>query len=306
MFNAILKDIRYALRMLLKNRSLNLVAIITLSLGISATVSNFTIGDKVIFRPLPFDNLDRIMAIHERPQKGQERYSIAVGDFIDLKSRTTKFETLSGYEWLDFYIEGPSGTQKIDGFRVSTDIFKTVGIGPAIGRAFTADEGKPGGDRVVLLSHALWQQNYGGDRAVLGREVVINGKSYTVIGIMPSDFDYPIGAQAWIPLALSDKDSTKRTDWYIEVIGLLKNGVNQSQAQGEMDVISKQIEEQNPQTNQDRRTRILPLIDHIRGDFAGTFSALDTAMALLVLLLCCANVANLQMARATARQKEFS
>ena len=301
-----MKDIRYALRMLLKDRVLNLVAIITLSLGISATVSHFTIGDKVIFRPINFRGQDRLMALRERTQKGAERYSIAVGDYMDFRRQSTMFESLSASEWIYFYITRDSGLEKIDGYRVTPDFFQAIGVSTAIGRTFSADEGQPGHDRVMILSNGLWRQSFGADPNVLGRQISINGQDLTIIGVMPADYNYPVGAKAWIPLTLNDQAASSRTDWYVEVTGLLKPGATMQRAQSELDKISLQIEQENPQTNRDRRTRILPLADHIRGDFSSTFSALDSAMAALVLLLCCANVANFQLARASARQKEFS
>lgn len=307
MIAAFLKDVRYAVRMLLKERAMTLVAIITLSLGISAPVAFFSFLDKVVLKPLPFETLDLLVALHERdPQRGAERKTVSVGDFINLKEQNRSYDALTAYEETEFYLTGATEPERVEGVLVSPDFFQTLGASPAMGRTFLAEEGQPGHERVLVLSHRLWQQSFGSDLNILGKGVLVNGKEHTVVGVMPADYDYPLASSAWAPLALTDQDTTKRTDRYLTVIGRLKPDANVAQAQADTDILMKRIEEQHPQTNLGRRARVVPLKVHVRGDFASGFNAMVLALSFLVLGICCVNIATLQLARAWVRQKEFS
>jgi putative ABC transport system permease protein len=305
--SALLKDIRYAFRILLKDRAVTAIAILTLGLGIAAPVTWYSVLDKVVFKPLPFDTLDQLIVVNERnAQSGRQVKSMAVGDFIDLKRESHSYDSLAGYEQDDLYLTGVTEPVKIEGARVTANFFQTLGVTAAMGRTFLPEEEQPGRDGVLILSDRLWRQSFGSDPNILGRGIFVDDREYIVIGVMPKNFDYPITTRGWIPLALTDKDAMNRTDRYITVMGKLKPNVSGADAQAEADMLMGRIEERNPQTNQARRARVVSLPLQVRGDFSGWFSAMCFAMSLFVLLLCCVNITTIQLARGWARQKELT
>jgi putative ABC transport system permease protein len=305
--SALLKDIRYAFRILLKDRAVTAIAILTLGLGIAAPVTWYSVLDKVVFKPLPFDTLDQLIVVNERnAQSGRQVKSMAVGDFIDLKRESHSYDSLAGYEQNDLYLTGVTEPVKIEGARVTANFFQTLGVTAAMGRTFLPEEEQPGRDGVLILSDRLWRQSFGSDPNILGRGIFVDDREYIVIGVMPKNFDYPITTRGWIPLALTDKDAMNRTDRYITVMGKLKPNVSGADAQAEADMLMGRIEERNPQTNQARRARVVSLPLQVRGDFSGWFSAMCFAMSLFVLLLCCVNITTIQLARGWARQKELT
>src|SRR6185369_13153571 len=271
---SLLKDIRYALRILLKkDRVLTIVAILTLGLGIAAPVTWYSVLDKVVFKPLPFDDLDQLIVLNERnAQSGRQLRAMSVGDFMDLRKDSKSYESLSAYEQNDFYLTGMTDPVKIEGTRASANVFHMLGVTAAMGRVFLPDEEQPGHEG----------------------------------GVMPPDFDYPITTRAWIPLALDDQDAANRSERYVTVIGRMKPNVSTDDAQSETNILMKRIEERNPNTNQGRTARVVSLPRQVRGDISGWFSGMCFALSLFVLGLCCVNIMTIQLARGWARQKELS
>ena len=304
---SLLKDIRYAFRMLVKDRALTIVAILTLGLGIAAPVTWYSVLDKVIFKPLPFEDLDQLVVLNERnAQSGRQVKAISVGDFIDLRNESHAYESLSAFEQNDFYLTGVTEPVKIEGTRVSANFFHLLGVTAAMGRTFVPEDEQPGHDGVVILSDRLWRQSFGSDPNILGRGIFVNDKEHVVIGVMPAGFDYPITTRGWIPLALTDKDVNNRTERYITVIGRLKPNVSTNDAQSETDILMRRIEERNPNTNQARTARVISLPRQVRGDITTWFGAMCLALSLFVLALCCVNITTIQLARGWARQKELT
>ncbi|HEV8204462.1 MAG TPA: ABC transporter permease, partial [Pyrinomonadaceae bacterium] len=305
---SLMKDIRYALRILLKkDRVLTIVAVLTLGLGIAAPVTWYSVLDKVVFKPLPFDDLDQLIVLNERnAQSGRQLRAMSVGDFMDLRKDSKSYESLSAYEQNDFYLTGMTDPVKIEGTRASANVFHMLGVTAAMGRVFLPDEEQPGHEGVVILSDRLWRQNFGSDPNILGRGIFVNDKEHVVIGVMPPDFDYPITTRAWIPLALDDQDANNRSERYVTVIGRMKPNVSTDDAQSETNILMKRIEERNPNTNQGRTARVVSLPRQVRGDISGWFSGMCFALSLFVLGLCCVNIMTIQLARGWARQKELS
>jgi putative ABC transport system permease protein len=305
--SALLNDIRFAFRVLFKDRALTIVAILTLSLGIAAPVTWYSVLDKVVFKPLPFAELDRLVVLNERhAQSGRQTKAMAVGDFNDLRNESSSYDPLAAYEPTDLYLTGVTEPVKIEGAFVTASFFKTLGVSPALGRTFLPEEEQPGRDAVLILSDRLWRQSFASDPNILGRGIFVNDKEHIVIGVMPPDFDYPITVRGWVPLSLTDKDVANRTDRYVAVIGKLKGNVSAADAQAEADVLMSRIEQRNPETNLARRARVVSLPLQVRGDFSGWFSAMCFAMSLFVLVLCCVNITTIQLARGWARQKELT
>ena len=305
--SALLKDIRFAFRILFKDRALTIVAILTLGLGIAAPVTWYSVLDKVVFKPLPFDDLDRLVVLNEHhAQNGRQIKYMASGDFHDLRNESRSYDFLAAYDQTELYLTGTTEPVKIDGAFVTASFFKTVGVGAALGRTFLPEEEQPGSDGVLILSDKLWRQNFAADPGILGRAILVNDKERIVVGVMPPDFDYPITVRGWVPLSLNEKDVANRTDRYLTVIGKLKDNVTAADAQAEADVLMGRIEQGNLQTNLARRARVVSLPDQVRGDFSGWFSAMCFAMSLFVLTLCCVNITTIQLARGWARQKELT
>ena len=305
--STLLKDIRFAFRILFKDPALTIVAVLTLGLGIAAPVTWYSVLDKVVFKPLPFDNLDRLIVLNEQhAQSGRQIKYMASGDFNDLRNESSSYDPLAAYEQGEFYLTGTTEPVKIDGASVTPNFFKTLGVNASLGRTFLPEEEQPGRDAVVILSDTLWQQSFAADPNIVGRALLINDRERVVVGVMPAKFDYPITVRGWVPLTLNEKDATNRTDRYITVIGKLKDNVSAGDAQAEADVLMGRIEQRNPQTNLARRARVVSLAQQVRGDFSGWFSAMCFAMSLFVLTLCCVNISTIQLARGWARQKELT
>jgi predicted permease len=305
--NSLLKDIRFAFRILFKDRALTIVAILTLSLGIAAPVTWYSVLDKVIFKPLPFDSLNQLVALNEQnAQSGREIKAMSIGDFNDLRKESRSYDPLAAYEPTDLYLTGVTEPVKIEGSFVTANFFKALGVSAALGRTFLPEEEQPGRETVVILSDRLWRQSFAADPSVLGRRIRVNDKEHTVVGVMPANFDYPVTVRGWVPLSLTDKDVINRTDRYVVAFGKLKDGVSAADAQAEANILMTRIEQSNPQSNLARRARIMSLADQVRGDFSGWFSAMCLAMSFLGLALCCVNITTIQLARGWARQKELT
>ncbi len=304
---SILKDIRYAFRILIrKDRVLTIVAILTLGLGIAAPVTWYSVLDKTVFKPLPLNDLDQLVVLVQRDVKtGRQIHAMSVGDFLDLRKESGVYESLSAYEPTDLYLTGTSEPVKIEGARASANAFHMLGITPQMGRLFLPEEEQPG-HPVVILSDRLWRQHFGSDPNILGRGIFVNDQEHIVIGVTPPAFEYPIPCRAWVPLTFTDKDATDRTNRYLQVVGRMKPNVSTDDAQAETTVLMRRIAEQNANTNQERSARVISLVLDVRSDIGVWFNGMCMALSLFVLGLCCVNITTIQLARGWARQKELT
>jgi putative ABC transport system permease protein len=301
------KDVRYALRMLLKHRTVTFVAVVTMALGIGVNTTIFATLEMLVFRPFAFGNQERLLMIWEQQREaGISRGSVAPGNFIDWRDQNTVFEQLAAFRSSSFDLSDGSQPERFMGNRVTAGFFEALGTKTAIGRTFTDEDIQSGTNQVVVVKHSLWQSRFGADPMIVGRTIKINGEDTTVIGVMPKYFDFPIGGgELWAPLLIGPREQTDRATHTLQVIGLPRSGVTLEKAREGLDVIARRAQQDYPATNRGRGVRVVPLIqDATRGARVG--APFMFISVLLVLLVACANVANLLLVRAVSQQREIA
>jgi putative ABC transport system permease protein len=301
--DTLIQDLRYGVRTLLKNRSFTSVAVLALALGIGANTAIFSVVNAVLLKPLPYLDPDRIMTVlYER------RIPVAPADFLDWKEQNQVFENIAAAQYWQPNLTDVSRPEQLWALHLTADMFNLLGVKPTLGRTFLPDEDQPGNHHVVVLSHRLWQRRFGGDAAIVGQAITLDGEAFTVIGVMPPDFRFApfwaTRAELWAPLNLAPRMNDRRGS-SLRVFAKLKPGVTREQAQAEMSAINQRIEQQHPETKKGLRLSVDPLHEIVVGNIRPALLILLGAVS-FVLLIACANVANLLMARATARQKEIA
>jgi|RhiMethySRZTD1v2_1073278.scaffolds.fasta_scaffold11300_3 Acidobacterial duplicated orphan permease len=312
--NTLLQDIRFGLRMLLKSPSISIVATIALALGIGATTAIFSVMNAVLLRPLPFPEPDSLVALYETDaQRGQVRGSHSYPNFLDMRAQNTVFENVASYHGADYVLTGRGEPARLQGSVVTANLFPLLKVQPMLGRVFLPDEDKPSETgRVVILSHKLFQSRFNGDPSIVNQAITLEGKKFTVVGVMPPSFEFPIQndpVDLWTTIAGdasgSEPITAQRGAHFLTVIGRLKPGVTEEKAQAEVTAIAARLEQQYPDTNTRKSLRLESAFTALVGDVRPTLWILFGAVA-CVLLIACANVANLLLARATSRHKEMA
>ena len=303
----LVQDIRYGIRMLVKNPGFTIVAVLALTLGIGADSAIFSVVNAVLLKPLPYHESDRLVFLSERSQV-LEGMSIAYPNFLDWREQNNSFESIGVYRRQSYNLTGVGEPERLEAGQVSADLFTVLRVNPSHGRVFTNDEDKPGAESVVVLSHALWQRRFGGDPGILGRNLTMDGRSFTVIGIMPPEFLFPSRAEMWTPVGQLAKDpgwESRGNHPGLYAMARLRPGVTVEQAREDMEIVASNLEKQYPNTNTGNRATLTPALENVVRRIRSALLVLLAAVG-FVLLIACANVANLLLARATNRQKEIA
>ncbi len=305
--DTLLQDVRYGMRMLRKSPGFTLVTVVTLALGMGANTTTFSTLDSMLLHPLSFPELSRLVALSEPlPHNVSGSETVAPADYLDWIRQATVFEGVAAYRSWGSDLTGVGEPEHLDGARVSPNFFPMIGAGATLGRTFTQDEEQPGHDQVAVISYGLWQNRFSGDPRILDASISLNGAPFKVVGVMPQDFSFPRATQVWTPLPLSSDFVHEREKQSVLTLARLKPAVTPVQAQAEMNTIAARLEQLYPQTNTNRRVSVVLLRDQVAGEFTPMFLWISMGAVLFVLLIACVNVANMQVARAAARQREMA
>jgi len=303
----LLQDIRYSVRMLRKSPGFTTIAVLTLAFGIGTNTAIFSMVNALLLHPYRFHDLESLALIWESRgiDEGPDARRISAGDMADLRTGTQVFEDIATYQYRDFNVSSEGRVDVAYGCRVSANFFSVLGVAPAQGRLFSANEEQPGADQSVIVSNRFWQSRFAGDPEFVGKTIRLNGRNYTVAGIMPTDFDYPVSMELWTPLALTATEKSDRARLSLFALGRLKPGIAVAQANAALNNFSRRLAELYPKTNAGRALNLLQLRKELYIYSLPLFLLLQAA-AVFVLLLACANLANLLFARMIARQRELA
>ncbi|MBS1875189.1 MAG: ABC transporter permease [Acidobacteria bacterium] len=301
--SGLLSDLRYALRALRKSPAFTFTGVGMLALGIGANTTIFTALESFLLRPLPLKNPERLVFVQQVRKTSGETFVAAYPDFLEWRRTPGVFEGLAGLAIETFNVSGAAAPERVRGCRVTTDFFRVMGFAPQYGRGFTAADDAPAAAPVVVLSNAYWTRHFGADPKVVGRSVVIDGKAHTIAGVMPAALRFPMGfSELWTPLATSEARNG-RGDHFLAVVGRLREGMEPTDARSRLDATAQRLEEAFPESNRNMGIRLVLLQEQItQGPKRALFVLFGVAA--LVLMICCANLANLMLARAMHRGRE--
>src|SRR5882724_306923 len=310
------KDLRHGIKSLLKHPGFTAIAVITLALGIGANTAMFSVINAVLLRPLPYHEPNRLVTIwEESPQRGMYEMPVSLANLRDWVDQNHSFEQISAYTFANLNLTGRGEPARLLTIRSSANLFSLVGAAPLLGRAFLPEEDKEGANRVVILGHSLWQSRFGSDSAIVGRSLTLNNQSYTVVGVMSSSFQFPVGfgymgkvlndpIDLYVPLAATTAE-LRRGNYSFFALGRLKPGVTFEQTRADMTLIEKRLEQQYPDGNTGIGINLVPTQEQTVKEIRPALLVLLGAVAFL-LLIACANIANLLLARGASRQKEIA
>lgn len=310
MIDDLFRDVRYAMRSLLRQPGFTAIAVVTLALGIGANTAIFSVVHGVLLQPLPYPDSARLVSLRQSnvaTAPAQPDAQIAPGNFLEWQRQNTSFESLAAYRTVSYNVTGDGNPERMLAGRVSVGLFKLLGVQPLVGRDFAAEEDRPAREKVVIISYGLWLRRFGGGADALGRSLKLDGEDHAIVGVMPADFRLPDQheRELWTPIAFKDNERTLHHARYIDAIGRLKPDISFAQANAEMTAISARLAQEHPEANTGWTIKVTPLLDFVVGDAKKVLWVIFGAVA-LILLIACANVANLLLARAATRQKEMA
>jgi predicted permease len=304
-----LSDLRHALRSLLKSPGFTMVALLTLALGIGVNTAMFSLVNTLLFKAAPYPDATRLVRVFRTAPQSQT-WPHSAADLVDLRAQNTTLEKMTAFSWATLsFAEAGQPAERIPGLSVDADFFATLGVQPALGRSFTPEELVPGHEQVIVLSHPLWERRFNADPTIVGRTLRIDGQNVTVIGVMPEGVDYPLlwgRVDAWRPLALTAEQLKNRGNHWINAIGRLKPGVSLSQAQTECSTIATRWAKDFADTNEGTGLRLVILHKSTMDEVGRSLSMMVLGLSGFVLLIACANLANLQLARTAIRARDYA
>jgi putative ABC transport system permease protein len=304
--DSLLRDLKFSVRSLMKRPGLTVIAIVTLAIGIGANSAIFSVVNALLVKPLPFPDPDRIVALWDKvPSRGVERNEVSIANYLDWRAQNKSLEQVGIYSWWSTNLTASDSPERVQGFQVTANFLDVLGVKPLLGRGFSAEEEQPGKDAVALLTYNLWQRRFGADPNIVNKTISANGITRTVVGVMPPDFNYPKGAEIYAPLPMTPELMRNRNNHSYLAIGRLRPGVSLPAAQAEFNTIASQLEKQYPEANTGRGVVIYPILKDTVRMYSTALWVMMAAVG-FVLLIGCANVANLMLARAAGRQREIA
>ena len=302
--NSLWQDMKFGFRALWRNPGLALIAILTLTIGIGVNTAVFSLAKTILFFPFPHAESDRVVFVSSvNPSRSITRSEVSLADYIDWRDGSTRFEAIGAEDTDEFNLTERAEPIRVSGNRATPNMFEVIGVVPDRGRGFRPEDGQPGAERVIVVSNDFWLEYLDADPAALGSSIMLDGESHTLVGIMPEDFIYRTPLDFWIPIDMAAVSS--RSDRSLDVTARLADGVTLEQAQAELDVITTQLGEAYPDTNQRWGAHAVTMADDILAD-AGVFAVMMYGAVLFLLLIACVNIANLFLARMAARQDEIA